>query len=180
MGRFERKHQGAGVGNRKGRGHGSMVGSLVERLIAHHPSFSTNPLGDWEELVGDSVARYCQPKSLKEKVLVVAAYDSVWKYHLEMHKDALMEKINLGRAEPLVVKIVVRVGELSETLPPLSPAHRSREKSRTGQPLQKKKKKTPGRPLTPDEKEVLKSLPDSDLQVIGARLLKRIPLDSGE
>jgi hypothetical protein len=180
MGRFERRNREPGVTNREGKDHGSMVGPLVGLVIARHPSFTTNPLGDWKELVGDQVARYCQPKSLKEKVLVVAAYDSVWKHHLELYKSALMEKINLERAEPLVEKIIVRVEELSETPPPLNPAYRGGEKLRPGKIHRKKKKKDPVRPLTPEEKALLKDLPDADLRVIGSRLLKRIPLSSDQ
>jgi hypothetical protein len=180
MGRFERKNPEPGPGNQKGKGHGSMVGPLVGLLIARHPSFSTNPVGDWQELVGERVARYCQPKSLKEKILVVAVYDSVWKHHLELYKSALIEKINLGRSEPLVEKIVVRVSELSEEAPSLNAATRVGGKSRADSIRRKKKKKTPNRPLTADEKAVLKGLPDPELQAIGARLLKRIPLERDE
>jgi hypothetical protein len=180
MGRFAYKNRERGVGSQKGKDYGSMVGPLMGLVIAHHPSFATNPVGDWKELVGEQVGRYCQPQSLKEKVLVVAAYDSVWKHHLELHKSALMEKINLGHAEPLVEKIVIRVGELSETAPPLNPASQGREKTGTGKTTLKKRKKTPSRPLTADEKAVLKGLPDADLRAVGKRLLKRIPLDADE
>jgi hypothetical protein len=158
-----------------------MVGHLVGLFIERHPSFSTNPVGDWKELVGDQVARYCQPQSLKQKVLIVAAYDSVWKHHLELHKEALVEKINRGQSEPLVKKIVVRVGELPENAPRLNPDNLSPAQSGTGKTHEKKKKrKIPNRRLTPDEQTFLKSLQDPDLRVIGARLLKRIPLESDE
>jgi hypothetical protein len=180
VGRFERRNQEPGARSRKDKTHGATVGSLVKMLIAGHPSFSTNPLGDWKELVGEEVARYCQPQSLKRKVLVIVAYDSVWKHHLELHKGPLTEKINRGLAEPLVEKIVVRVGELSQTAPQLNPDCQDFEKAGAGKTRQKKKKKTPTRPLTPEEKALLKSLPDPDLRQIGTRLLKRIPVDSGQ
>jgi len=181
-GRSERKDHRPGADSRKGKAHGSMVvGHLVGLLIERHPSFSTNPVGDWKELVGDQVARYCQPQSLKQKVLIVAAYDSVWKHHLELHKEALVEKINLGRPEPLVERIVIRVGELSENDQRLNPDYRSPAQSGTGKSREKKKKrKVPNRRLTPDEQAFLKSLNDPDLRVIGARLLKRIPLESDQ
>ena len=180
MGRFERNSQEPRARSRTGKEYGAMVGPLVKLVVARHSSFSTNPLGDWQELVGDQVARYCQPQSLKQKVLMVAAYDAVWKHHLELLKGALIEKINRGRAEPLVEKIVVRVGELSENAPQLNPDYQGLAKSGTATTLQKKKKKSPSRSLTPDEKALLKNLQDQDLREIGARLLKRIPLESDE
>jgi len=179
-GRFERRRQRWGAGSRRGEARGAMVGHLMGLLIERHPSFSSNPLGDWKELVGDQVARYCQPHSLKQKVLVVVVSDSVWKYHLELHKDALLEKINAEHGEPLVDKIVVRVGELPETAPQLNPARPSSDRSGLGKTRQKKKKKAASRPLTPDEKAMLKSLQDPDLRIIGAHLLRHIPVESDE
>jgi hypothetical protein len=175
----ERKDHRPGVGGREAEAHGSVLGHLVGLLIERHPSFSTNPVGDWKELVGDQVARYCQPQSLKHKVLIVAAYDSVWKHHLELHKEALIEKINLGRDEPLVDKIVIRVGELSENDQRLAPDYPGSAQSGAGKLREKKKKrKVPNRRLTHDEQTFIESLQDPDLKVIGTRLLKRIPLDS--
>jgi hypothetical protein len=153
------------------------VGSALRRALLAHPAFSANPLGDWKELVGEQVARYSQPKSLKKGVLVVVAYDSVWKHHLELNKEVLMEKINSKRSEPVVEKIVIRVGEVPEALPVLNSKSRQAENLEARRYRAGKKKKAPVRPLTPEEKALLKSLPDEDLRRIGARLLKRLPLE---
>jgi hypothetical protein len=177
MDRVERRRRQSRIGGTRGGAH-TIVGPLVGELIKHHPSFSANPIGDWVELVGDPVARYCQPRSLKEKVLVVVAYDSVWKYHLDLHREALLEKINMGRAEPLIEKIVVRVGELTEAAAPLNSIYQDLEKSKAGKTRAKKRKKLSTRPLMPDEKTFLKGLRDPDLRAMGARLLKRIPLEN--
>jgi hypothetical protein len=42
----------------------------------------------------------------------------------------------------------------------------------------KRKKKTPSRELTLEEKELLRALADPDLRVIATRLLRKIPLAS--
>jgi hypothetical protein len=178
--RSQRKDRRPEVHKRKGEVHGSMVGRLVSLLIDRHPSFSATPVGDWKELVGEQVARYCQPQSLNKKVLIVTAYDSVWKHHLELHKEALVEKINRGRPEPLVEKIVVRVGELLEDAPRLPPDYPGKTQSGSGKIRENRKRKTPTRQLNPEEKTFLKNLQDPDLRALGTRLLKRIPLDSNE
>ena len=164
---------------RQGDPQEAMVGHVVGLFIEHHPAFSANPLGDWQELVGDHMARYCQPQSLKKKVLTVTAHDSVWKHHLELLKELLLEKINRERPEPLVEKIVVRVGELSTTAPPLNPALQSLEPSGSRKTHHVRRKKTPTRTLTPEEKTLLKTLPDPELRAVATRLLKRIPVESG-
>lgn len=157
----------------------ALVGKVVGLFIQSHPAFAVNPLGDWQELVGESVARYCQPQSLKKRVLTVTVHDSVWKYHLELLKASLLDKINNGRPEPIVEKIVVRVGELSATAPQLNPALQNLDLSGSGKTRRMRRKKAPTRPLTPEEKTLLKALPDPELRAIGTRLLKRIPIESG-
>ena len=162
---------------RKGSDFEIEVGAAMRRAIQDHPAFSANPLGDWSELVGEQVARYSQPRSLKKKVLTIVAYDSVWKHHLELNKEHLITKINQKRPEPIVESIVVRVGQVPESVPVLNPNRRQAEKMESKRYRPKKKQKAPTRPLTPEEKTLLKSLPDADLRRIGARLLKRAPLD---
>lgn len=158
-------------------GHLSQVGSLMEAVLRRTPSFSANPLGDWGDLVGDQVARHSQPVSLKKKVLVVVAYDSIWKHHLELNKEALQNRINGKRPEPIVEKIVIRVGELPEALPVLNPNSTKLDKVRAIRARRVRKAKTPLRPLTHDERELLSSIPDPALRAIGKRLLQRIPAD---
>ena len=162
---------------RKGSDFEMEVGDAMRRAIQAHPAFSANPLGDWNELVGEQVARYSQPRSLKKGVLTIVAYDSVWKHHLELNKEHLIQKINKKRPEPLVESIVVRVGQVPESVPVLNPNRRQAEKLESKRYRPQKKKKVPTRPLTPEEKALLKSLPDAELRQIGARLLRRVPLD---
>jgi len=161
----------------KGSDHVSQVGSLMEAVLKRTPTFSANPLGDWRDLVGDQVARYSQPVSLKKKVLVVVVYDSVWKHHLELNKQVLLGKINEKRPEPMVENIVIRVGELPETPPILNPNRAQLDKLRTRRSRLGKKPKSPPRPLTDEEKELLRNLSDPALRAIGKRLLQRIPAD---
>ena len=157
-----------------------LIGSLLRSVLGSHPSFSASPLGDWSDLAGELVGRYSQPTSLKKKVLTVTAYDSVWKHHLEMNKEALLAKINANRPEPLVEKIVIRVGEVPESRPALNPNQKLLEKIDSKRARPKKKKKPTLRKLTPEEKALIKSLPDPELRAVSERLLRLTPLDSDE
>jgi hypothetical protein len=154
-----------------------VLGQLARAVLGDHPAFSANPLGDWAELAGEQVARYSQPVSLKKKVLLIVAHDSVWKHSLEMEKDALKAKINHGRPEPLVEKIVIKVGEVPETLPALNPGSRELEKSGRKRYRPKKLIKIPSRKLTPEDKELIRRL-HPDLKKAAERLLKKTPDDS--
>jgi hypothetical protein len=153
------------------------AGPLLKQFLGQHAAFAANPIGDWAELVGEQVARYTLPKSLKNKVLVIAAHDSVWKHHLEQLKEVLVEKINAKRAEPIVEEIVIRVAELPSSAPVLNAAHANLDKLKTKRSGSRKRPKTPVRKLTPDEQKLIKSLPDPELREIAARLLKRVPAE---
>lgn len=157
----------------------SAVGDLVMAVLRDHPAFSANPLGDWSELVGEQVARRTQPRSLKNKVLTILAYDPIWKHHLDLNKEFLKEKINRDRPELLVEKIVVRVGEIPESPPDLNPNHKSLEKLKS-KSSRFKKKKISRRQLTEEEKALLKQIRDPELRAIGARLLSVVPLEREE
>jgi|SRR5208283_2800119 hypothetical protein len=166
--------------NRTNRGSNIKVGPLLKNFLGQHPAFTANPIGDWKDLVGEQVARYSVPKSLKNKVLVILAHDSVWKHHLEQLKEVLAEKINGTRSERIVEQIVIRVAEMPESAPALNPAHKKLEKIKGTRHAVRRKPKAPARKLTPEEQSLIKSLPDPDLREIGAKLLKRIPADDAE
>jgi len=156
------------------------VAAAVKLFLASHPAFTPNPLGDWTELVGPQVARYARPHSLKKKVLVIHAYDAIWKHHLDLNKDALLEKINQGRPEPLVERIRVLVGEVPASEPVLNPNYKLLNELKAKNVRARKRKKPPVRRLTDEEKELLARLPDPDLRAIGRKLLQRLPLEEDE
>jgi hypothetical protein len=162
---------------RKDMESGIKVGPLLKQFLGHQASFAANPIGDWAELVGEQVARYTLPKSLKNKVLVIAAHDSVWKHHLEQLKEVLAEKINSKRSEPIVNEIVIRVAELPASAPVLNAAHANLDKLKAKRGGARRKPKAPVRKLTPEEQKLIKSLPDPDLREIATRLLKRVPAE---
>jgi hypothetical protein len=148
---------------------------MLSEFLVRHPAFTANPIGDWKDLVGEQVARYTVPKSLKNKVLVILAHDSVWKHHLEQLKDVLTEKINCSRSERIVEKMIIKVAEMPESAPLLNPAYKKLEKIKAAKSAPRRKSKIPAGKLTPEERSLLKGLPDPDLRKIGEKLLKHIP-----
>jgi hypothetical protein len=160
-----------------GCGKDNTLGPLLRNILNQHPAFSPNPLGDWRELAGEQVARHCQPKSLKNKVLRVVVQDSNWKHHLHLNLESLLANINRGRQEPLVEKIVLVVGEVPEADPPLNPNAKLLEKMKA-KPRRGKKLKAPLRILTAEEQQLLQRITDPELRRLCARLLRRVADDS--
>lgn len=157
------------------------LGPLLRCVLKNHPAFAANPIGDWKELVGEQIARYSQPKSLKNKILTVIVHDSVWKHHLDLLRDALMEKINARRPEPIVTQIVLRVGEVPPTEPVLNPQFHQLEKLKKAPTSKIGRQKLPRRKLTSEESALIASLPDAELRRIAKRLLEKVAVEeSGE
>jgi hypothetical protein len=155
------------------RGSITPLGSLLTSLLQEHPVFAANPLGDWQDIVGEQGAAASRPVSLKDKTLLVVARDAVWKHHLEMSLALLLSRINGERKEPLVERLVIRVGELPESQPALNPNRTLLEKKTTTRKGSgSKKRKAPKRSLTPEEKALLKNIRDPELRSISRRLLQ--------
>jgi hypothetical protein len=144
----------------------------VKQAIKDHPAFVANPIGDWQEVVGEEAARACRPVSLRKGILVILAEAPVWKHHLEMHKTVLQDFINSKTTEPIVRRIVIRIGELPEMAPILNPDQQKIDKIRARPLKPPKPRKAKPRPLTAEEKLFLKTIPDPDLRALGTRLLK--------
>jgi hypothetical protein len=154
---------------------------LVSRLLQEHPAFAGNPLGDWQDIVGEQGAAASRPVSLKDKTLLVVARDAVWKHHLEMSLALLLSRINGDRKEPLVERLVIRVGELPESQPALNPNQKLLEKKTAARKGSgRRKRKAPARALTPEEKTLLKSIRDPELRSISKRLLQYTRADEDE
>lgn len=153
------------------------LGSVVKQVLEKHPAFAPNPLGDWMEIAGEQVANHSQPRTLKDKILVIVAYDSVWKHHLELNKEDLLQRINAGRPEPLVEKITIKVGQIRLVPPDLNPSRKKLQNVKARRVAGVKKHKTVLRRLTAEEQTLLASLRDPELKKIGKRLLQRVPLD---
>lgn len=157
----------------RGRGSLTPLGSVVAGVIREHPVFTANPIGDWQDIVGEQGAAASRPVSLKNKTLLVVARNSVWKHQLEMNRVPLLARINGTREQPLVERLVIRVGELPQSPPELNPARKLLNKKKPAKPATSgKKRKAPRRKLTPEEKTLLKTIKDPELRSIGQRLLQ--------
>lgn len=153
------------------------VGQFIKEVLAQQPSFACRPLGEWKELVGESVAQHCTPRSLKNGRLVIIAQDSVWKHHLELHKEALRQRINERWGRLVVQEIVIRVGEVHEVSETLDANYRKLQ-NLAPRKTPKRKKKPVSRKLTEAEKDFIASLPDKDLRKMAEKLLRFTPASS--
>lgn len=123
----------------------------------------------WRDVVGDPLARHCEPLKLRGRVLEVVVDHSVWMQQLQLHKPRIIAAVNRYVQGELIDDIFWRFGTLTPSAPDapvpapeLTPANST--------------------PLSPETEALLQALPDASLR----RCLRRIiensasPEHSGE
>lgn len=148
------------------------IGSIIEKFLSERKIVPANPLGNWEDVVGSQVASRAKPVKFRKGVLTVHVYDSIWKHHLELHKEEILKKINDRSPSEPVVKIVFKVGELPPESQEAELPRLSRKPSRKLQKTSKKRKTKPKKyPLSEEAQRFLKSCNDRELKKMAKKLL---------
>ncbi len=63
-------------------------------------------LDEWAERVGERIATVTRPKSLSDAVLFVEVQTSPWLMELNMMRQGILERLNEGREDVPIKKIV--------------------------------------------------------------------------
>ncbi|MCX7822643.1 MAG: DUF721 domain-containing protein [Syntrophobacterales bacterium] len=146
------------------------IGSIIQKLLYENKIFDIfNYPGDWKDIVGEYIASKSKPIRLRQGVLTVHVYDSVWKHHLDLHKGEILQRINAFFPERPVTRIVFKIGEL----PLESKDHKlvSAKPSRSKKPAKIKKPKPKRHALSEEAKRFIKGCSDPDLKKMAQRLL---------
>ena len=124
------------------------------------------PLLCWQDIVGPKIARQSQPEFLKDDVLQVRVENSVWLSHLRFLGDQLLQMLNKELPSLKIKKIRFRQGPLDtdQKLP-------STISSKTAPTTQQNLESPP--PLSPEQLESLKTIPDPELRRDLEALLKK-------
>ena len=120
----------------------------------------------WQELVGPKVAEQSQPEFLKDGVLQVRVENSVWLNHLRFLEQELRQKLNKKLSPQKIKEIRFRQGPLDLDQPPPS-------KPDEGAPESSQAPSTPLPPLSPEQQNLLETIPDSELRRALEALLRR-------
>ena len=92
---------------------GSIVRDILSRLGMKDLMVSSRVFAVWSATVGQAIAGHAQPHSLREGTLIVHVDSSVWLAQLErFRKRQIREKLNRQLPQPMVKRIIFRIGEL--------------------------------------------------------------------
>ncbi len=147
----------------------ALVGDVVREILEKRELFPKTLYGAWEDIVGGETAKHSQPRRLVKGVLYVVVSDPVWKHHLEMNKQAIIDELKkLAPAKP-IEDIRFRLGEIKQDAPRFEKSKKTAKK-KTGKP----KKRLRLRKLTDEDKKVLRKVSDVELRKRCRSLLKRV------
>ncbi len=154
------------------------VGVVVRDILSRRQLLRPIPLGSWEDVVGPQIAARAQPIRLSKGLLVIHAYDSVWKHHLEFLKDEIAAKVNARAQADLVTRVVIKVGEI--------PAEEGRQELLEGEgstkragkpkgPPHRRKKRVERYDLSESARHLVKTIRDPELRTLARKLLSLFP-----
>ena len=91
------------------------VGSVVDRFLADagldEQVRRQGILETWPGLVGDAIAAVTRARSLSAGTLFVEVRSSPWLMELEMMKGDILRRVNAGRDDALIERIVFVLGD---------------------------------------------------------------------
>jgi predicted nucleic acid-binding Zn ribbon protein len=86
------------------------VGELVDAFLSKgkigRQVRRVGVLDEWEERVGERIAAVTRPRSLSDTVLFVEVRTSPWLMELNMMREGILERLNEGREDVPIKKIV--------------------------------------------------------------------------
>jgi len=82
---------------------------LVRRWGTGSPGTTRSLFADWDDIVGEQLARHAHPRALRRGTLVVAVADPAWATQLRFLETELLARIRATTGSAEVVAIQVRV-----------------------------------------------------------------------
>jgi len=85
---------------------GGLVQATLERLGIGTRVARAQVIADWPELVGPHIADVARPVRIRGSTLFVAVESAAWRNELSLMRPQLMRKINAGRNEGRIERIL--------------------------------------------------------------------------
>ncbi len=91
---------------------GDLLAGFLEAKGLREPLLQAGAVEEWEERVGESIARVTRAKGVRDHALVVEVRSSAWLMELNLMREEILRRVNEGRSEGLVEKIVFVLAEV--------------------------------------------------------------------
>ncbi len=89
----------------------NVLGGFLERSGLREPLMRVEALEEWEQKVGEAIARVTRAKSVRNRAVVVEVRSSAWLMELNLMKSDILRRLNEGREEGRIEDIVFVLSE---------------------------------------------------------------------
>ena len=85
---------------------GGLLSALFERLRITERVDRAAVIGEWDDVVGEHIARVARPLRVRDRTLFVEVSSAAWMMELTMMRRELLRRVNAGRTNGRIEKIV--------------------------------------------------------------------------
>ncbi len=90
---------------------GDVLGDFLEKSGLREPVLRVEVVDQWEERMGEAIARVTRAQGIRGAALVVEVRSSAWLMELNLMKGEILRRVNEGRREALIERIVFVLAE---------------------------------------------------------------------
>lgn len=90
---------------------GDILGGFLEKVGLREAVVRAEAVEEWQERVGDAIGRVTRAQGVRDTTLIVEVRSSSWLMELNLMKEEILRKINEGRSEGLIERIVFVLAE---------------------------------------------------------------------
>ena len=90
---------------------GDLLGSFLKKAGLREAVVRADVVGEWEERVGEAIGRVTRAQGVRGTALIVEVKSSAWLMELNLMKDEILRRVNHGREEGLVERIIFVLAE---------------------------------------------------------------------
>ena len=93
---------------------GDLLGSFLNKSGLREAVVRSEAVEGWRESVGESIADVTRARGIQGSSLIVEVRSSAWLMELNLVKNEILERVNEGRTEGLIEKLVFVLAEEPE------------------------------------------------------------------
>lgn len=90
---------------------GNVLGGFLEKSGLKEPILRVGALEEWDEKVGEAIARVTRPKAIRGSTMIVEVRSSAWLMELNLMKSEILRRLNADREEGQIGDIVFVLSE---------------------------------------------------------------------
>lgn len=88
-----------------------LLGAFLKKHGLENEVEGQAALRDWDDIVGERIARVARPTGLSRGVLYVEVRSSAWMNELDLMRHHILARLNAGRERGRVERILFRLAE---------------------------------------------------------------------